>query len=80
MLKIGSVRWRGKCPRHPRFDPYLDGRGAIKGGCEKCTALVDIHNHHVQMLALMRRFAPPQEAKRRAAHADNLQASLFGEV
>ena len=80
MLKIGSVRWRGKCPRHPRFDPYLDGRAAIKGACEKCTALVDIHNHHVQMLALMRRFSPPQEAKRRAASAENLQANLFGEM
>ena len=80
MLKIGSIRWRGKCPRHPRFDPYLDGRGAIKGGCEKCTALVDIHNHHVQMLALMRRFAPAQEGKRRPPAADDLQASLFGET
>ena len=37
MLKIGTVRWRGKCPRHPRFDPYMDGRAAIRGGCEKCT-------------------------------------------
>ena len=80
MLKIGSVRWRGKCPRHPRFDPCLDGRAGIRGGCEKCTALVDIHNHHVQMLALMRRFAPPQETKRRAASTDHLQESLFGEV
>ena len=80
MLKIGSIRWRGKCPRHPRFDPYLDGRAAIKGGCEKCTALVDIHNHHVQMLALMRRFTPAQEGKRRPAAVQNLQESLFGEM
>jgi hypothetical protein len=80
MLKIGSIRWRGKCPRHPRFDPYLDGRAAIKGGCEKCTALVDIHNHHVQMLALMRRFTPPSAPKRRAAPIDHLQESLFGEI
>lgn len=80
MLKIGSVRWRGKCPRHPRFDPYLDGRGAIRGNCEKCAALVDIHNHHVQMLALMRRFTPPPEPKRRAAATDHLQESLFGDV
>jgi len=80
MLKIGSIRWRGKCPRHPRFDPYLDGRGAIKGGCERCTALADIHHHHAQMLALMRRFAPPQEGKRRGGAVENLQASLFGEM
>jgi hypothetical protein len=79
MLKIGSVRWRGKCPRHPRFDPYLDDRGAIRGRCEKCTALADIHNHHVQMLSLMRGFSPPQ-APRRRPNAVNPQASLFGEM
>ena len=79
MLKIGSVRWRGKCPRHPRFDPYLDGRGAIRGGCEKCAALCDIYSHHVQMLALMRGFPPARDAKRRMATTADLQASLFGD-
>jgi hypothetical protein len=77
MLKIGSVRWRGKCPRHPRFDPYMDGRGAIRGNCEKCTALADIYNHHVQMLALMRGFTPPQQPKRRPDQLADLQTSLF---
>jgi len=57
----------------------MDGRGAIKGGCEKCTALVDIHSHHVQMLALMRGFAPPQRIKRRLEKPADLQANLFGE-
>jgi hypothetical protein len=80
MLKIGSVRWRGKCPRHPRFDPYTDGRGAIRGGCEQCKALADIHGLHVQMLALMRTFTPAQKPKRTAAQAADLQASLFGDA
>jgi hypothetical protein len=79
MLKIGSVRWRGKCPRHPKFDPYMDGRGAIRGGCEKCAALADIHNYHVQMLALMRGFSPPQKGRRRPEKKPDLQASLFGD-
>ncbi|MDP9053515.1 MAG: hypothetical protein M3N93_04325 [Acidobacteriota bacterium] len=79
MLKIGTVRWRGKCPRHPQFDPYMDGRVAIKSGCEKCTALVDIHSHHVQMLALMRTFVPPSRPKRRAEKMPNPQIDLFGE-
>ena len=79
MLKIGSIRWRGKCPRHPGFDPYLDGRGAIRGGCDKCTALCDIYSHHVQMLALMRGFVQQQNVKRRPAKVPDLQASLFGE-
>jgi hypothetical protein len=80
MLKIGNVRWRGKCPRHPKFDPYMDGRSAIRGGCERCAALVDIHNHHVQMLALMRGFAPPQPARRRREKTPDPQASLFGDI
>lgn len=57
----------------------MDGRGAIKGGCDKCTALVDIHSHHVQMLALMRSFAPPPKPKRRPEKAPDLQSNLFGE-
>jgi hypothetical protein len=55
----------------------MDGRGAIRGGCEKCTALADIYNHHVQMLSLMRGFSPPQQVKRRPEKAADLQASLF---
>jgi hypothetical protein len=80
MLKIGSVRWRGKCPRHPRFDPYMDGRGAIRGGCEKCTALLDIHTHHVQMLALMRSFAPPPQPRRHPEQTHDAQANLFSDL
>lgn len=55
----------------------MDGRGAIRGGCEKCMALAEIHIHHVQMLTLMRGFSPPQKVKRRAEKAADLQASLF---
>jgi hypothetical protein len=57
----------------------MDGRGAIRSGCEKCTALADIHNHHIQMLSLMRGFSPPQKARRRLEKTPDLQASLFGD-
>lgn len=80
MLKIGNVRWRGKCPRHPGFDPCLDGRGGIRGGCEKCTALADIYNHHVQMLSLMRKFAPQQKVRAKVDPLAQHQATLFGEM
>jgi hypothetical protein len=56
----------------------MDGRGAIKGGCERCTALVDIHNHHIQMLALMRGFSPPPKPKPK--RRQDLQINLFGET
>jgi len=78
MLKVGSVRWRGKCPRHPRFDPGSDGRGGIRGGCERCSLLADIHEHHARMLAMMRQFAPPRVRPRRP-EPPNPQANLFGE-
>jgi len=77
MLKIGVIRWRGKCSRHPQFDPFADGPGAVKGGCEKCAALVEIHNSHQRMLSLMRGFAPTPARKASAAIANDAQASLF---
>ena len=79
MLKIGSIRWRGKCSKHPGYDPYLDGPGAIRGGCERCGLLTDIHSRHADMLSLMKRFAPPPAPKRRP-ELPNLQTSLFDDL
>jgi len=80
MLKIGAVRWRGKCPRHPMFDPFEGGRGAVRGGCSRCTSLVEICEAHQKMLALMRTFAPPIEKKRKEPKLPDLQIGLFEEV
>jgi hypothetical protein len=77
MLKIGSVRWRGKCSKHPAFDPYTYGPGAVKGGCTRCAALVEINNCHQRMLTLMRGFAPPQASRKPKAEPPDLQPSLF---
>ncbi len=79
MLRIGSIRWRGKCPKHPQFDPYTDGRGAIPGGCERCSQLADIQSLHTQMLAIMRRFAPPRPDRRQTTTEADLQTNLFEE-
>jgi hypothetical protein len=78
MLKIGVVRWRGKCSRHPSFDPYSDGQGAIKGACPKCQELFEIHELHRKMMALMRGFAPPLVRKKREEAFEDRQESLFG--
>ena len=78
MLKIGSIRWRGKCSRHQGYDPYMDGRGGIKAGCTRCELLAEIHECHEKMLRLMRGFAPPPAApKKEAAGFDERQESLF---
>lgn len=82
MLKIGIVKWRGKCSKHPGFDPYTDGRGAIRGGCTRCEALMDIYELHHKMMALMRQFNPPDPKKAaRKPHDDShLQESLFDDL
>lgn len=80
MLRIGSIRWRGKCPKHPGFDPYFDGRNAIKSGCERCILLADIQAIHAEMLAMMRRFAPPRPDRRATVARSDLQTNLFEEL
>jgi hypothetical protein len=65
MLKIGTVKWRGKCSRHPMFDPQADGPGAIRGGCSRCQDLQTIFDSHQRTLRLMRTFAPSPPAERR---------------
>jgi hypothetical protein len=81
MLKIGAVRWRGKCSRHPKFDPFEGGRGAVKGGCARCLSLVEICESHQKMMALMRTFAPPPPVKKRKKpELPDLQIGLFEEA
>ncbi|HEY4086579.1 MAG TPA: hypothetical protein VGM43_11610 [Bryobacteraceae bacterium] len=75
MLKIGSIRWRGKCSRHPRFDAE-EGLGGVRGGCPRCTTLVEINELHRKMIALMRTFAP-SDRKRKKPEPPDLQISLF---
>jgi hypothetical protein len=78
MLKIGVVRWRGKCSRHPSFDPCFDVPGAIKGGCARCEALVEIYDLHRRMVALMRGFAPPVVKEKSPDRFEERQTRLFG--
>ncbi len=59
------------------FDPYADGAGAVRGGCDRCNALLEIHECHQRMLRLMRTFAPPPVKKKADGAFDDLQESLF---
>jgi hypothetical protein len=79
MLKIGSVKWRGKCSKHPGYDPADGGIGAIKGNCERCNQLADIYEYHQKILRLMRSFQPIEEKRKREAAAaiNEFQESLF---
>jgi hypothetical protein len=31
------------CPRHPRYNPEREGRGAIRGGCRYCLAIYELY-------------------------------------
>ncbi len=78
MLKIGSVRWRGKCARHPGFDPALDGPAGVKGNCPRCNDLLVIHDLHQNALRLMRTFRPVEPKKVHQSEAgDDRQMGLF---
>jgi hypothetical protein len=79
MLKIGSVRWRGKCAKHPGFDPAMDGPGAIKGNCQRCNDLMVIHDLHQKALRMMRTFKPTEEKRiaPRPGTGDDRQLGLF---
>lgn len=63
MLKIGSVRWKGRCSKHPRYDPDVDGLGGIRGGCKRCEMLLEIHSHHSKLIRLIREFGTREEPK-----------------
>jgi len=66
MLKIGSVRWKGRCGRHQGYNPEQDGEGGIRGGCGRCRLLLDIFLHHTRLVRLMREFGSSDERKKRS--------------
>jgi hypothetical protein len=80
MVKLGTIRFKGKCDKHPRFDP-MDGEGAIRGGCRRCMLLLDIFQAHGRLIELIRKAkneaGAPAVRKAAAAAADTRQASLF---
>lgn len=77
MLKIGTLRWKGKCGRHPHYDPS-EGEAAIKGACSRCYALLEIHLHHRRLMELMRAFGPARERQSRVPVGfDEHQLGLF---
>ncbi|MBS1876178.1 MAG: hypothetical protein JSU00_23395 [Acidobacteria bacterium] len=77
MLKIGTLRWKGRCGRHPMYDP-AEGEGAIRGGCTRCQALLEIHRQHLRLVEMMRAFGPAREKPVKPARLlDEFQPSLF---
>ena len=72
-LKI-TERVKGKCERHPRYNPEKDGRAGIRGACSCCFSLCDLYQARVTLDAAQREFirrampwARPREPRRKRA-------------
>ena len=57
-MKIRSRKFEGRCARHKRYNPAVDGRGAIRGGCARCDLLADIWETSLKLNGLIRKFDP----------------------
>jgi hypothetical protein len=57
-LKIRSRKFDGRCARHRRYNPAVDGRGGVKGGCARCELLFEIWEASLKLNQLIRRFDP----------------------
>ena len=72
MLRIGSIRWKGRCHKHPGYTPEMDGLGGIRGGCKRCELLLDIYNQHGSLVRLIREFGSRAETKPKSADDENV--------
>jgi hypothetical protein len=83
-LKVRSRKFEGRCAKHKRYNPAVDGRAAIAGGCARCILLCDIWESSLKLNQLIRRFDPNHDDVRRPAEtkpadADPRQMSLLTE-
>lgn len=77
MLKIANVTWKGRCARHPTYDPRSDGEGGIRGGCLRCYALLSIYRQHHALMDAVREFGSSIERKTKERAKPDNQPSLF---
>ncbi len=79
-MKIRSRKFDGRCARHKRYNPAIDGRGGIKGGCNRCELLFEIWETSLKLNQLIRRFDPNHDDLEKLAsvpEADPRQMSFI---
>jgi hypothetical protein len=76
MLKIGVVRWKGRCSKHPRYNPEMDGLGGIRGGCRRCEMLLEIYTNHTSLVRLIREFGTRADVRTRSAEEKDASRQL----
>ena len=60
-VKLRSRKFEGRCARHKRYNPAIDGRGGIRGGCPRCQLLCDIWDAGLHLNQLIRKFDPQHD-------------------
>ncbi|MGA2118494.1 MAG: hypothetical protein ABSH56_27530 [Bryobacteraceae bacterium] len=60
-MKIRSRKFNGRCSRHKRYNPAIDGLGGIKGGCPRCTLMLEIWEASLRINQLIRRWNPSHD-------------------
>ena len=57
-MKIRSRKFDGRCSKHKRYNPAVDGVGAIRGACPRCGLLFEIWEASLTLNRLIRKFDP----------------------
>jgi len=80
-LKIRSRKFDGRCARHKRYNPPVDGLGGVVGGCLRCQLLYEIWDTSLRLNQLIRRFDPAHDdlEKPKIIQPDPRQMSLIAE-
>jgi hypothetical protein len=60
-VKLRTRRFSGRCAKHKRYNPAVDGRGAIRGNCPRCNLLAEIFETAVKLNGLIRKFDPKHD-------------------
>ena len=80
-MKIRARKFDGRCARHKGYNPAVDGPGAIRGACSRCTLLYEIWEASLRLNGLIRRFDPAHDDLQRpvmkAPDVDPRQMSLI---
>lgn len=81
-MKIRSRKFEGRCARHKRYNPAVDGQNGIIGGCPRCLLLCEIWDSSIKLNRLIRSFDPNHDdvrkpVKPQAALPDPRQLSLI---
>ena len=83
-MKIRTRQFEGRCGRHKRYNPGVEGRAGVARGCPRCSLLCDIWEAAIRLNQAIRKFNPGyDDLSKRAAPKlkteDPRQLSLIAE-